>query len=80
MRDEAQQTKKIRSVRELDVYKLAFETAIELFVISKAFPKEETYSLTDQVRKSSRSVCTNLAEGWHKRRYKAVFITQTDRF
>jgi len=76
MRDEARQTKKIRSVRELDVYKLAFETAIELFVISKAFPKEETYSLTDQVRKSSRSVCTNLAEGWRKRRYKAVFISK----
>ena len=76
MRDEARQTKKIRSVRELDVYKLAFETAIEIFVISKAFPKEETYSLTDQVRKSSRSVCTNLAEGWRKRRYKAVFISK----
>jgi len=76
MRDEARQTKKIRSVRELDVYKLAFETAIEIFVISKAFPKEEIYSLTDQVRKSSRSVCTNLAEGWRKRRYKAVFISK----
>jgi four helix bundle protein len=76
MRDEARRTKKIRSVRELDVYKLAFETAIEIFVMSKAFPKEEAYSLTDQVRKSSRSVCTNLAEGWRKRRYKAVFISK----
>ena len=66
----------MRSVRELDVYKLAFETAMEIFGISKAFPKEETYSLTDQVRKSSRSVCTNLAEGWRKRRYKAVFINK----
>jgi len=76
MKDEARRTKRIRSVRELDVYKLAFETAMEIFGISKAFPKEETYSLTDQVRKSSRSVCTNLAEGWRKRRYKAVFINK----
>lgn len=76
MKDEARQTKRIRSVRELDVYKLAFETVMEIFGISRAFPKEETYSLTDQVRKSSRSVCTNLAEGWRKRRYKAVFINK----
>lgn len=76
MKDEARRTKRICSVRELDVYKLAFETAMEIFGISKAFPKEETYSLTDQVRKSSRSVCTNLAEGWRKRRYKAVFINK----
>jgi four helix bundle protein len=61
-------------VRELKVYKLAFEAAMEIFEISKSFPEEETYSLTDQVRKSSRSVCTNLAEGWRKRRYKAIFI------
>ena len=76
MKDETRRTKRIRSVRELDVYKLAFETAMEIFRISKAFPKEETYSLTDQVRKSSRSVCTNLAEGWRKRRYKAVFVNK----
>ena len=76
MKDEARQTKRIRSVRELDVYKLAFETAMEIFGISEAFPKEETYSLTDQMRKSSRSVCTNLAEGWRKRRYKAVFVNK----
>jgi len=76
MRNERRQTKKIRSVRELEVYKLAFDTAMEIFGISKCFPKEETYSLTDQVRKSSRSVCTNLAEGWRKRRYKAVFINK----
>ncbi len=76
MKDEARQTKRIRSVRELDVYKLAFETAMEIFRISEAFLKEETYSLTDQVRKSSRSVCTNLSEGWRKRKYKAVFINK----
>ncbi|MDD5326559.1 MAG: four helix bundle protein [Phycisphaerae bacterium] len=76
MKDDGRQTKRIRSVRELDVYKLAFDTAIEIFEISKGFPKEETYSLTDQVRRSSRSVCTSLAEGWRKRRYKAVFINK----
>lgn len=74
--DEARRTKRIRSVRELDVYRLAFEAAMEIFAISKTFPKEETYSLTDQVRKSSRSVCTNLAEGWRKRRYKAMFVNK----
>jgi len=74
--DERRQTKRIGSVRELKVYKLAFEAAMEIFEISKSFPKEETYSLTDQVRRSSRSVCTNLAEGWRKRRYKAVFINK----
>lgn len=74
--DERRRTKRISSVRELKVYKLAFEAAMEIFEISKSFPKEETYSLTDQVRKSSRSVCTNLAEGWRKQRYKAVFINK----
>ena len=58
---------------ELDVYKRAFAAAMRLFELSKGFPKEETYSLTDQVRRSSRSVCANLAEGWRKRRYEAHF-------
>ena len=75
-KDEGRQKKRIKSVRELDVYKLAFETAIEIFKISKNFPKEETYSLTDQVRRSSRAVCTNLSELWRKRRYKAVFLNK----
>lgn len=74
--DERRITKRINSVRDLEVYKVAFETAMEIFEISKKFPKEEKYSLTDQVRRSSRSVCTNLAEGWRKRRYKAVFINK----
>ena len=74
--EEGRKTKRIKSVRELEVYKLAFDTAMEIFRISKSFPKEETYSLTDQVRKSSRSVCTSLAEGWRKRRYKAMFINK----
>ena len=76
MRDEGRRTKRIRSVRELEVYKLVFDTAMEIFEVSKSFPKEETYSLTDQVRKSSRAVCTNLSEGWRKRKYKAVFINK----
>ena len=75
-RDEGRGTKRIKGVRDLDVYKIAFETAMEIFEISKEFPKEEKYSLVDQLRKSSRSVCTNLAEGWRKRRYKAVFINK----
>jgi four helix bundle protein len=70
------QTKRIGSVRELEVYRLAFEAAMEIFQISKSYPVEEKYSLTDQIRRSSRSVCTNLAEGWRKRRYKAVFINK----
>jgi four helix bundle protein len=76
MIDEGRKTKRISSVRELEVYQLAFDTAMKIFEISKSFPKEEKYSLTDQVRRSSRSVCTNLAEGWRKRRYKAVFINK----
>ena len=63
MRNERKKTKRIKSVRDLEVYKLAFESAMEIFEILKSFPKEEKYSLTDQVRRSSRSVCTNLAEG-----------------
>lgn len=69
-------TKKINSVRDLNVYRLAFDTAMEIFELSKEFPIEEKYSLTDQIRRSSRSVCTNLAEGWRKRRYKAVFVNK----
>jgi four helix bundle protein len=60
----------------LDVYRLAFDAAMEIFQVSKNFPIEEKYSLTDQVRRSSRSVCSNIAEGWRKRRYKAVFLNK----
>ena len=62
--------------RQLEVYVKAFDAAIEIFRCSKIFPKEETYSLTDQVRRSSRSVCANLAEAWRKRRYLAAFIAK----
>ena len=76
MKDDRRKTKIIGSVRELDVYKLAFDAAMEIFEITKSFPKEEKFSLIDQIRRSSRSVCTNLAEAWRKRRYKAVFINK----
>ncbi|MBI3244574.1 MAG: four helix bundle protein [Chloroflexi bacterium] len=67
---------KIMNHTELQVYQKAFATAMKIFELSKAFPKEETYSLTDQVRRSSRSVCANLAEAWRKRRYEAAFISK----
>ena len=59
---------KIRSVRDLKVYQKAFDLAMEIFELTKKFPKEEKYALTDQIRRSSRSVCSNLSEGWRKRR------------
>jgi len=58
----------------LDVYQKAFQASMQIFDLSKAFPKEEKYSLTDQIRRSSRSVCANLAEAWRKRRYETAFI------
>lgn len=61
---------------ELEVYQKAFEAAMQIFELSRSFPKEETYSLTDQIRRSSRSVCANLAEAWRKRRYEAAFISK----
>ncbi len=69
-------TNRIRTVRDLKVYRQAFETAMEIYEITKQFPKEEIYSLTDQIRRASRSVCSNLSEGWRKRRYKAVFLNK----
>jgi four helix bundle protein len=76
MKDEGRRKKIIGSVRDLEVYRLAFDTAMEIFELSKCFPPEEKYSLTDQIRRSSRSVCTNISEGWRKRKYKAVFINK----
>ena len=61
---------------DLEVYRLAFDTAMRIFDLSKSFPKEERYSLTDQIRKSSRSVCAQIAEAWRRRRYRAVFINK----
>ncbi len=66
----------IRSFKDLVVYQKAFEQAMRLFEVSKKFPKEELYSLTDQIRRSSRSVCTNIGEAWKKRRYQAHFVSK----
>jgi len=66
----------IRHFRELDVYQLGMESAMRIFEVSKLFPAEEKYSLTDQIRRSSRSVCTNIAEGWRKRRYPNAFVSK----
>src|SRR5688572_23511839 len=62
--------------RELTVYKKAFALAMEVFVISKKFPKEETYSLTDQIRRSSRAVCACVGEAYRKRLYEAHFVSK----
>jgi|ERR1051326_8636696 four helix bundle protein len=67
---------KIVSHRDLEVYQKAVDSAMTLFELSKRFPREETYSLTDQCRRSSRSVAANLAEAWRKRRYKAALISK----
>jgi four helix bundle protein len=61
---------------ELQVYQRAFDGAMCVFSITKQFPKEETYSLTDQIRRSSRSVCANITEAWRKRRYEAAFVSK----
>ncbi|NTW66045.1 MAG: four helix bundle protein [Nitrospirae bacterium] len=66
-------SKRIQHFRDLDVYRKAFEAAMNIFEITRTFPPEERYSLTDQIRRSSRSVCANLAEAWRKRKYPAVF-------
>jgi len=62
--------------RELRVYQLAFESAVRIYELTKAFPAEERFSLTDQVRRSSRSVCANISEAWRKRRYPKSFVSK----
>ena len=62
--------------KELIVYQKAFKLAMDIFEISKTFPKEEQYSLTDQIRRSSRSTCTNIAEAYRKRRYPKHFLSK----
>ena len=61
---------------QLDVYKLAVDSAMQIFEFTKSFPKEERYSLTDQIRRSSRSVSVQIAEGWRRRKYEAVFVNK----
>ena len=66
----------IRSYRELRVYKAAMDAAMRIFELTKHFPPEERYSLTDQMRRSSRAVCSNIGEAWRKRRYPAHFASK----
>lgn len=65
-----------RGYKDLKVYQLAYKLALEIFDISKSFPKEETYSLTDQIRRASRSICVNIVEGYRKRRYPKHFCSK----
>lgn len=67
---------KIVSHTELRVYKLSFELGMEIYKLTQSFPKEEKYSLTDQIRRSSRSVSGNIAEAWRKRRYPKSFVAK----
>jgi four helix bundle protein len=66
----------VKSFRDLDVYKLSREVSDEIFKLTKEFPKDEKYSLTDQIRRSSRSVGAQIAEAWGKRRYEMHFISK----
>jgi four helix bundle protein len=67
---------RITGYRELRVYQAAMEAAMRIFELTKRFPAEEKYSMVDQIRRSSRSVCTNSAEAWRKRRYPAHFVSK----
>lgn len=67
---------RIKTHKDLIVYKMAFESALEIYTITKQFPSEEKYSLTDQIRRSSRSVCANLAEAYRKRIYPKSFVAK----
>lgn len=66
----------MRGYRDLKVYQLAYKLAMDVFNESKPFPKEERYSLTDQIRRSSRSIAANIAEGFRKRRYPNMFVSK----
>jgi four helix bundle protein len=68
--------KSIRHFRDLDVYQGAMALVMRVFELAKHFPSEERYALMDQIRRSSRSVCANLAEAWRKRRYQAAFVSK----
>jgi four helix bundle protein len=67
---------RIKTYKELNVFQNAMDSAMKIFQVTKGFPPEERYSMVDQVRRSSRSVCANIAEAWRKRRYKAMFIAK----
>ena len=67
---------RINNYKALRVYQNALDAAMKVFELSKSFPKEEKYSLVDQMRRSSRSVCSNIAEAWRKRRYEGAFVSK----
>ena len=67
---------RISTYKELDVYQMAMESAMRIFALTKTFPVEERFSMVDQIRRSSRSVCANIAEAWRKRRYRSHFISK----
>jgi four helix bundle protein len=75
--DKEQLTMSVGNFRDLTVYKKAFSLAMEIYVESKNFPSEEKFSLTDQVRRSSRSVCSTIGEAYRKRQYKAHFVSKS---
>lgn len=66
----------IQSYRDLRVFKIAFDSAMKIYAFSKMWPREEKYSLTDQIRRASRSVCGNIAEAWRKRSYPLHFVSK----
>ena len=70
---ELDRKKEIKHFRDLAVYRRAFKAALKIFKLTKEFPVEERYSMVDQIRRASRSVCSNLSESWRKRKYIAVF-------
>ena len=76
MDKEEKEKRTIKTHEDLVIYQKAFEAAMTIFELSKQFPTEERYSLTDQIRRCSRSVCANFAEAWRKRRYKASFVAK----
>jgi four helix bundle protein len=69
-------SERIESAKDLKVYKVAYELAMEIFRLTKKFPSDEKYALTSQIRRSSRSICLNLREAWAKRRYEAHFVSK----
>ncbi len=72
--ENSREKKIVRTYRDLNVFQVSYSLAMKIFEVTKTFPKEERYSLTDQIRRSSRSVPVNICEGWAKRKYKNVFL------
>jgi four helix bundle protein len=73
---DGRRTRLVKKHTDLEVYQRAYDAAMRIFRATKRFPKEEMYSLTNQIRRSSRSVCSGLAEAWRKRRYQAAFVSK----